>query len=239
MSLLIATNLCKYFGSDDATRVCALNDVSFSIDAGEYVAVMGPSGSGKSTLLTILGAMSPPTSGALEVDEIDVYDLSQEKMADFRREYLGFVFQQLQLIPYLTAIENVMLPLVITKHDNKRDIAIQALERVGLGTKLKRLPSELSGGEQSRVAIARAVVNEPPVLLADEPVGSLDSKTGEEVLELFKKLHSEGQTIVMVTHNPDSIRDADRLIQLKDGLLLADIRSKDQGLVEAMNSSCR
>lgn len=233
MSLVVAKNLSRHFGHDDAL-VKALDDVSFNIEEGEYVAIMGPSGSGKSTLLTILGAMNPPSGGTLEVDEIDVYSLSQEKMADFRREYLGFVFQQLQLIPYLTAIENVMLPLVITDHKNKREIAAETLERVGLGDKLNRLPSELSGGEQSRVAVARAVVNKPPILLADEPVGSLDSKTGEEVLSLFKKLHGEGQTIIMVTHNPESVRDAGRLIQLKDGGVLADITSKDQVLAAAL-----
>jgi putative ABC transport system ATP-binding protein len=183
---------------------------------------MGPSGSGKSTLLAILGAMSPPSAGTLVVDDIDVYSLSQEKRADFRREYLGFVFQQLQLIPYLTALENVMLPLVITGHRNKKELAVNTLSRVGLGNKLNRLPSELSGGEQSRVAIARAVVNDPPILLADEPVGSLDSKTGAEILSLFKQLHDEGQTIIMVTHNPESIRDTDRLIQLKDGQIIRD-----------------
>jgi putative ABC transport system ATP-binding protein len=233
MSLVVAKNLSRHFGHDDAL-VKALDEVSFNIDEGEYVAIMGPSGSGKSTLLTILGAMNPPSAGSLEVDEIDVYSLSQEKMADFRREYLGFVFQQLQLIPYLTAVENVMLPLVITNHKDKRAVAAETLERVGLGNKLNRLPSELSGGEQSRVAIARAVVNKPPILLADEPVGSLDSKTGEEVLSLFKKLHGEGQTIIMVTHNPESIRDADRLIQLKDGKVLADITSKEQVLAVAL-----
>ncbi len=227
MSLVISKELSKYFGSGGDTQVHALEHVSFEIALGEYLAIMGPSGSGKSTLLAILGAMSPPSEGTLVIDEIDVYSLSQEKRADFRREYLGFVFQQLQLIPYLTAVENVMLPLVVTDHKNKRELATTTLERVGLGDKLNRLPSELSGGEQSRVAIARAVVNNPPILLADEPVGSLDSKTGEEVLGLFKQLHSEGQTIIMVTHNPESIRDAERLVQLKDGRIVADLMTKD------------
>lgn len=226
MSLVIAKGLSKYYGNDKETRVHALEGVSFEIEQGEYIAVMGPSGSGKSTLLAILGAMSPPSLGSLVVDKIDVYGLSQEKRADFRREYLGFVFQQLQLIPYLTALENVMLPLVITDHRDKKELAKQTLDRVGLGNKLNRLPSEMSGGEQSRVAIARAVVNNPPVLLADEPVGSLDSKTGGEVLELFRKLHYGGQTIIMVTHNPESIRDAGRVIQLKDGKIVADVKTK-------------
>lgn len=226
MALVIAKELSKYYGHDEETQVHALEGVSFEIEQGEYIAVMGPSGSGKSTLLAILGAMSPPSLGSLTVDEIDVYGLSQEKRADFRREYLGFVFQQLQLIPYLTALENVMLPLVITDHRDKKELAEQTLDRLGLGNKLNRLPSEMSGGEQSRVAIARAVVNNPPVLLADEPVGSLDSKTGREVLELFKKLHCEGQTIIMVTHNPESIRDADRIIQLRDGKIVDDVKTK-------------
>lgn len=230
MSLVVASNLCKYFGDNKGAQVHALADVSFEIEQGEYVAIMGPSGSGKSTLLTILGAMSPPSTGSLLVDEIDVYRLPQEKRADFRREYLGFVFQQLQLIPYLTALENVMLPLVVTDLKNKKELASETLARVGLGDKLKRLPSELSGGEQSRVAIARAIVNNPPILLADEPVGSLDTKTGLEVLSLFKWLHSEGQTIIMVTHNPESIKDTDRLIKLKDGRIVSDVGNKGDHL---------
>ncbi len=222
MSLVIADGICKYYGRDEETRVHALWRVDFTIEPGEYIAVMGPSGSGKSTLLAILGAMNPPSEGILLVDGIDVYALSQEKRADFRREYLGFVFQQPQLIPYLTALENVMLPLVVSDVKDKKGLAAQMLEKVGLGNKAKRLPSELSGGEQSRVAIARAIVNDPPMLLADEPVGSLDSKTGFEILDLFQSLHADGQTIVMVTHNPESIRDTRRLIELKDGLIVSD-----------------
>ncbi len=223
MALVTLENASKHYGEREA-RVDALVEVSLEIDPGEYVAVMGPSGSGKSTLLAILGAMSPPSEGKLVVDEIDVYSLSHERQADFRREYLGFVFQQLQLIPYLSAIENVMLPLVVADVEDKRGMAEAALERVGLGNKLNRLPSELSGGEQSRVAIARAIVNEPPIILADEPLGSLDTKTGYEVLKMFKELHEEGLTIVMVTHNPDSTRDATRIIRLLDGRIVEDER---------------
>ncbi|MBI4733448.1 MAG: ABC transporter ATP-binding protein [Rubrobacteridae bacterium] len=219
MALLEMNDISKYYGNNQSARVTALDNINFTIDAGEYVAVMGPSGSGKSTLLTILGAMNSPNLGKLMIDEIDVYSLSQQKIADFRREYLGFVFQQLQLIPYLTAIENVMLPLLITGRKDKKEAAIDILEQVGLGKKINRLPSELSGGEQSRVAVARAIVNKPPILLADEPVGSLDTHTGQEVLSLLKRLHSEGQTIIMVTHNPESIRDATRLISLRDGCI--------------------
>jgi len=213
--------ITKYYGERE-NRVAALSGISFSIAQGEYVAIMGPSGSGKSTLLSILGAMNPPTDGKMFVDDIDVYKLSSERQADFRREYLGFIFQQLQLVPYLTAIENVMLPLVVSDEKDHETKASQVLERVGLAGKSHRLPSELSGGEQGRVAIARAVVNEPPILLADEPTGSLDSATGAEILSLFSELHLEGQTIVMVTHNPDAVAGANRMIQIKDGRVFED-----------------
>lgn len=214
-------SVSKFYGWGDG-QVVALNSLCLNIDQGEYVGIMGPSGSGKSTLLSVLGAMNPPSAGKMVVDEIDVYALSAERQADFRREYLGFVFQQLQLVPYLTAIENVMLPLVITDSKDHEAKAGAVLERVGLGGKFNRLPSELSGGEQGRVAIARAVVNEPPILLADEPTGSLDTVTGQEILGLFSELHKEGQTIVMVTHNPEAVAGADRLIQIKDGQVSED-----------------
>ncbi len=217
--LLELKNVSKCYGAGE-NQVTALDTVDLTIDAGAYVAVMGPSGSGKSTLLSILGAMNPPTTGKMFVDDIDVYELSSERQADFRREYLGFVFQQLQLIPYLSALENVMLPLVVTDIPDKRQRAVAAVERVGLTGKFDRLPSQLSGGEQGRVAIARAVVNEPPLLLADEPTGSLDSETTQEILTLFSELHSDGQTIVMVTHNPDTITATDRLINIEDGRIV-------------------
>ena len=205
-------------------EVYALRGVSLDILKGESVAVMGHSGSGKSTLLSILGGLNPPTSGTMEIDGIDLYALSQEKRADFRREYLGFVFQQFQLIPYLTAVENVMLPLTTTKRSNKekRDMAEGVLCRVGLAGKMNRLPNQMSGGEQERVAIARAIVNEPPVVLADEPTGSLDTKTGSEIMELFQKLNGDGLTVLMVTHNPDNTRYMGRTILMKDGQLCTD-----------------
>ncbi len=205
-------------------EVEALKSVTLDIKKGESVSVMGHSGSGKSTLLSIIGALNPPTSGIIEIDGIDIYKLSQEKRADFRREYLGFVFQQFQLIPYLTAHENVMLPLTTTKRSNKekREMAEEVLCRVGLGNKIKRLPNQLSGGEQERVAIARAIVNEPPLILADEPTGSLDTKTGDEIMELFQKLNEEGLTVLMVTHNPDNTSYMGRTILMKDGQLSLD-----------------
>lgn len=202
--------------------VQAIRSVSLEVEKGEFLSVMGHSGSGKSTFLSILGALMPPTSGVVEIDGIDIYKLSQEKRADFRREYLGFVFQQFQLIPYLTAKENVMLPLTTTKRSNKekQDMAAEVLKRVGLEKKMNRLPSQLSGGEQERVAIARAIVNEPPLILADEPTGSLDTKTGDEIMALFRQLNEEGLTILMVTHNPDYTRYMKRTITMKDGILL-------------------
>jgi putative ABC transport system ATP-binding protein len=206
-------------------EVQALRGISLDIRQGESVAVMGPSGSGKSTLLSILGGLTPPTEGLLKIDDIDLYSLSSERRADFRREYLGFVFQQFQLIPYLTALENVMLPLTTTRYPNreKREKAADILKRIGLTGKMNRLPQQLSGGEQERVAIARAIVNEPPVVLADEPTGSLDTKTGDEIMELFQELNQEGLTILMVTHNPENSRYMGRTILMQDGLLYKDL----------------
>ncbi len=218
MSLIEIRKLSKVYESGEE-RVIALGDVSLSIERGEFISVMGPSGSGKSTLLTILGGLNHPTEGEVVVDEIPIYQLSLEKLADFRREYLGFIFQSFQLIPYLTVIENVMLPLAITDKSNQEQsrLAGEILEKIGLDGKRKRLPDQLSGGEQERGAIARALVNSPPVLLADEPTGNLDSKTGREIMELFKSLNDEGQSIVMVTHNPESVSFSSRTLHLRDG----------------------
>ena len=205
MSLIEMNKLSKTYNGGEE-KVQALVDVDLKIERGEFVSVMGPSGSGKSTLLTILGGLNHPTEGELVVDEIPIYKLPIEKLADFRREYLGFIFQSFQLIPYLTVIENVMLPLSITEKSKQEQtrMAEAILEKIGLKGKAKRLPDQLSGGEQERVAIARALVNSPPILMADEPTGNLDSKTGTEIMDLFKTLNQEGQTIIMVTHNPEN-----------------------------------
>jgi putative ABC transport system ATP-binding protein len=199
--------------------VHALQGVSLDIAEGEFVAVMGPSGSGKSTLLTILGAMSAPTQGQVVIDGIDVYQLRAERQADFRHEYVGFVFQQLQLLPYLTAIENVLLALAIARMPRAEKLAHarEALARVGLQGKEDRLPYQLSGGEQGRVAVARAIVNRPPLLLADEPTGNLDQTTGAQVLELLSDLNRAGQTVIMVTHDAQAAAYAGRRIHLLDG----------------------
>jgi len=218
MSLIEIKKLTKSYESGDEC-VTALMEVDLEIEKGEFISVMGPSGSGKSTLLTILGGLNHPTKGDVVVDDIPIYKLPLEKLADFRREYLGFIFQSFQLIPYLTVTENVMLPLSITDISNREQakMAEGILERIALGGKGRRLPDQLSGGEQERVAIARALVNSPPILMADEPTGNLDSKTGKEIMELFKTLNEEGQTIVMVTHNPENIEFSTRTLHLKDG----------------------
>ena len=220
MSLIEMRKLSKIYNGGEE-KVHALIGVDLTIDKGEFISVMGPSGSGKSTLLTILGGLNHPTEGDLVVDEIPIYQLPMERLADFRREYLGFIFQSFQLIPYLTVIENVMLPLSITTRSNREQtrMAEEILEKVGLKPKASRLPDQLSGGEQERVAIARALVNSPPILMADEPTGNLDSRTGTEIMGPFKTLNREGQTIIMVTHNPENTAYSTRTILLKDGKL--------------------
>ncbi len=221
MALIQMENVTREYGHGNEL-VKALRGIDLSIEEGEFAAVMGPSGSGKSTLLTILGGLGRPSAGRVAIDGIDLYELSTESLADFRREYIGFVFQQFQLIPYLTAVENVELPLIVAgrKTREQRQMAMEALERVGLAGKAGRLPNQLSGGEQERVAIARAIVNRPPLVLADEPTGNLDSATGEEVMDLFKALNAEGLTLVMVTHSNENARYARRLIRIRDGMVV-------------------
>jgi putative ABC transport system ATP-binding protein len=223
MSYIVAEELVKKYGKGEAA-VKAVSDISFQIDSGEFISVMGESGAGKSTLLSIMGAMNAPTSGRFVVDDIDIYSLSQEQQADFRREFLGFIFQSFHLVPYLTVFENVMLPLTIVKKGKrqKRTLVENALSEVGLLDKADRLPNQISGGEKERVAIARAIVNEPPVLLADEPTGNLDTKTTTEIMKLLQNLNNDGMTIIMVTHSPECARYARRVMQVSDGKLVAD-----------------
>ncbi|MEW5976369.1 MAG: ABC transporter ATP-binding protein [Acidobacteriota bacterium] len=208
-----------YQPNGPASVTTVLNNINLIITESEFVAVMGPSGSGKSTLLSVLGAMNRPSQGRVIIDDIDIYSLPEERQADFRREYIGFVFQQHHLLGFLTALENVALPLAVARisQQEKRQRALEALRRVGLVEKSGRLPAQLSGGEQGRVAVARALVNEPPLLLADEPTGNLDSHTGDEVMALFTNLNRQGQTIIMVTHNGDNARLAHRIIRMRDG----------------------
>jgi putative ABC transport system ATP-binding protein len=221
MKRIEAQQISKRYGKGDSS-VTALCGVSFTIDPGEFVAIMGESGSGKSTLLSILGTLNSPTSGRLLVDGVDVYSLGSDGRADFRRESIGFVFQNFNLIPYLTLAENVMLPLatIRQKRAGKKAMALAALERVGLLQKAGRLPSQISGGEQERVAIARAIVGRPPIILADEPTGNLDSKTGREIMGIIESLNRDGMTIVMVTHNADYAAHAHRVLKVADGALV-------------------
>ncbi|HEX9949505.1 MAG TPA: ABC transporter ATP-binding protein, partial [Thermodesulfobacteriota bacterium] len=199
MSYINAKKLTKEYGTGAAT-VTAVSGVNLGIEAGEFVAVMGESGSGKSTLLSMLGGLNAPTSGSFLVDGVDVYALTSDGRADFRKKSIGFVFQNFHLLPYLTLAENVMLPLAIVKMHKKQKLAaaVDALARVGLPDKAHRLPNQISGGEQERVAIARAIVNHPPIILADEPTGNLDTHTGSEIMKLFTALNHEGITVIMV-----------------------------------------
>lgn len=217
---LIKLSSVKKLYSANGAGVEALSGIDLVVEKGEFVAVTGESGSGKSTLLSVLGGIAPPTSGDVLIDGIALYGLGIERLADFRREFIGFVFQQFHLMPFLTAIENVMLPLVAAGRKDMRERAGQCLEQVGLSAKAARLPSALSGGEQQRVAIARALVNEPPIVLADEPTGNLDTKTGEEIFSLFSALNRSGQTVIIVTHNPSLSARTHRVVSLKDGKVL-------------------
>jgi putative ABC transport system ATP-binding protein len=218
MSFIEISNVTKTFHAGDE-EYDALKGVSLDINSGEFIAVMGPSGSGKSTLLSLIGGLSKASSGAVSIDSIDLGSLGPNRLSDFRREYLGFVFQSFYLVPYLTALENVMLPLTIQPGLNgkARVMAFEALSRVGLDAKAGRLSSQLSGGEQERVAIARAIVNKPALILADEPTGNLDTKTGNKVLDILEGLHAEGRTIVMVTHSRENAERAERVIEIRDG----------------------
>jgi len=223
MDYMNAENLTKQYGSGEAT-VTAVDGVSFGINKGEFVAIMGESGSGKSTLLSMLGGLNSPTSGRLSLDGVDIYARTSDERADFRKTSIGFVFQSFHLLPYLTLAENVMLPLAIVNMGKKKKLsaAVDALARVGLQAKAARLPNQISGGEQERVAIARAIVNRPPIILADEPTGNLDTRTGTEVMRLLSALNHEGITVIMVTHSNDYARCATRLIRLSDGHLVGE-----------------
>jgi putative ABC transport system ATP-binding protein len=220
MSYITANKVVKEFGNGDA-RVAAVQGIDLSIEQAGFISIMGESGAGKSTLLSMLGGLLSPSRGEILIEGINIYSLKRDKLADFRREFMGFIFQSFQLVPYLNVVENVQLPLAVTHHSqaNKKALAMSALERVGLQDKGHRLPNQLSGGEQERVAIARAVVNQPPILFADEPTGNLDSRNSADVMNLLKELNADGQTIVMVTHSRHNAEYADRIIEVADGRL--------------------
>ena len=211
-------DIFKIYG-DGETQVKALNNVNLTIEEGEYCSIMGPSGSGKSTAMNIIGCLDRPTSGNYYLDNVDVAQMDDTQLAHIRNRKLGFVFQQFHLLQQLTALENVMLPMLYASVPTaeRKDRAIEALKRVGLEPRLNNKPNQLSGGQQQRVAIARAIVNRPVVLLADEPTGALDSKTTQEVLDIFTELNSTGITVVMVTHEPEVASQTQRIVWFRDG----------------------
>lgn len=205
-------------------KVEALRGVSFYIDKGEFVAIMGPSGSGKSTLMHIIGCLDQPTEGNFIIGGKDVSKLNDDRLAEIRNKSIGFVFQQFNLLPRTSILHNVETPLVYAgiKTKLRRELAKKALESVGLGDRVKHKPNEISGGEKQRAAIARALVNNPLIILADEPTGNLDTKTGAEIMKIFYNLHQQGNTVIMVTHEAEIARHAHRIIHLRDGLIEKD-----------------
>ncbi|MEC7786660.1 MAG: ABC transporter ATP-binding protein [Nitrospinota bacterium] len=215
-------NLSKVYNSDTLS-VTALREVSFKIKKGEFVAIMGPSGSGKSTLMNLLGCLDLPTSGNYKLVNLKISQLKANQLAEVRNRKIGFVFQSFNLLPRATALENTELPLLYGRVANSTNIAMQALERVGLKHRANHKPTELSGGEKQRVAIARALVNEPAIILADEPTGNLDSVTGQEIMSLFHDLNKEGVTLILVTHENEIAKQAKRIIHMKDGKIVKDL----------------
>jgi putative ABC transport system ATP-binding protein len=216
-------DVCKSYGmADTDTMVKALDMVNLTIDEGEYCAIMGPSGSGKSSAMNIIGCLDRPTSGRYYLDRLDVSTLPDDNLAQMRNRKLGFVFQQFHLLPQSTALENVMLPLIYAgvPAKERQERAAAALERVGLTNRRNNKPNQLSGGQQQRVAIARAIVGEPVLLLADEPTGALDSRTTQEVMNIFTELNDGGITIVMVTHEPEVARQTRRIVWFRDGQVI-------------------
>jgi putative ABC transport system ATP-binding protein len=222
--MLEIKNVSKVYGHDE-NKVNALKDVAFTVDKGTFMAIMGPSGSGKSTLLNIIGGLDQLTSGEVILDGERIDNLNENQLVDLRRKKISYVFQQYHLLPSLTAVENVMLPMVFKRTQRDTSRALDMLKRVGLEKRASHRPGQLSGGEQQRVAIARALVNDPELILADEPTGNMDQKTGLEILKLFEELNEEGRSIVMVTHSPEIAEHAREILFLKDGQIVEIVKN--------------
>jgi putative ABC transport system ATP-binding protein len=223
MTLITLNHITRSYVMGSET-IHALRDVSLNINRGEYVAIMGPSGSGKSTLMNLLGCLDSPTSGEFILNGSRVSEMDDNELAEIRNREIGFVFQSFNLLPRSNALHNVELPLIYSgmNADLRRERALEALENVGLGDRIHHRPNEMSGGQRQRVAIARALVNSPSIVLADEPTGNLDSKTGEEIMRLFENLSEKGNTIILVTHEEDIARHARRIVRIRDGLIASD-----------------
>lgn len=223
MHLIDVRDVYKIYNPGE-NQVNALDGVSLTIDEGEFVAIIGQSGSGKSTLMNMLGLLDTPTSGEYYINGKLVEDLTDDQMSVIRNEQIGFIFQGFNLIASLTALENVELPLVYRgmKKDERREISIDALERVGLGSRMHHLPAEMSGGQQQRVAVARAIAARPPVILADEPTGNLDTRSTKDVMKILHQLKNEGRTVIVITHDNEIAEEAERVIRIRDGKVVED-----------------
>ena len=222
--LVTLKNVYKIYGEGLESEVRALDGVSLDIDRGEFVAIVGQSGSGKSTMMNVLGCLDIPTRGDYFLDGTDVRELTDKELSHIRNRQIGFIFQQYNLIQSLSVLENVELPLIYQgiRADDRYDMAMEALERVGLANRVKHKPTEMSGGQQQRVAIARAIATHPPIILADEPTGALDSKTGLHVLEILRRLYKEGTTVILITHDNGIAATARRIVRLADGRIVDD-----------------
>ncbi|GAA0103541.1 ABC transporter ATP-binding protein [Paraclostridium sordellii] len=217
MKILETINLTKTYGQNE-TSVNALNDANIEVEAGEFVSIIGPSGSGKSTMLHLMGGLERPTSGTVKIEGKDIYKLSESRLAQYRRQKIGFIFQQYNLIPVLNVRENIEMPIMLDKANIDKDYIDDIIEFLGLTSRQNHLPNQLSGGQQQRVAIARALAAKPAIVLADEPTGNLDTKTTDEVMKLLKKsIKKYNQTLIMITHNENIAKNADRIISIVDG----------------------
>ncbi len=227
MSLVEVRNMYKIYNPGE-NEVRAIDGISLTIEKGEFVAIIGQSGSGKSTLMNMLGLLDVPTSGTYLLDGIDTANMEDDELSEIRNKEIGFIFQGFNLIPSLTAVENVELPLVYRgmKKEERNKLALEALDRVGLSHRLDHLPKQMSGGQQQRVAIARAVAARPPVILADEPTGNLDSHSGVEVMKILHELHEEGRTVILITHDNEIAKEAQRVIRIQDGQIVSDIMNR-------------